>query len=369
MRNMDFMEQAISLARLAQGNVSPNPAVGAVLVNDGVVVGQGFTQPPGENHAEIVAIEQAGEKARGSTLYVTLEPCCNFGRTPPCTHAIIAAGISRVHMAMIDPNPAVAGKGQRELEAAGIQTIVGEHETQAKQLNEAYAKFITTGLPFITVKFAMSLDGKIAASSGDSKWITNIESRQFAHGLRHTHDAIMAGVNTVLADDPHLTTRSCGGRGGTTRKQPLRIIVDGKGRTPQSARIFHEAGKTILALGRPSRPEEKEAFASLNTEILEFPSSNGIISLKPLLKILGERQVTSVLVEGGGILVGSLFDQGLVDRVFAFIAPMIIGGEANTAVAGKGSDKLSDAYQLERVTTTRFGEDILINGYVVQKPG
>jgi diaminohydroxyphosphoribosylaminopyrimidine deaminase/5-amino-6-(5-phosphoribosylamino)uracil reductase len=364
---MDFMEQAISLARLAQGNVAPNPAVGAVLVKDGEVVGQGFTQPPGGHHAEIVAIEQAGEKARGSTLYVSLEPCCHFGRTPPCTRAIIAAGVQRVHISLIDPNPAVSGKGRSELEDAGIQTLVGEHEEQARQLNEAYAKYITTGLPFVTVKIAMSLDGKIATRSGDSKWISSAESRQFAHSLRHTSDAIMTGVNTVLADDPHLTTRSAGGRGGTTRKQPLRIIVDGKGRTPQSARIFHEAGKTILALGRFAATNEKKAFAALGAEILELPSVEGIIQLESLLKILGGRQITSVLVEGGGILVGSLFDQGLVDRVFVFIAPIIIGGEAKTAVAGRGADKLADAYRLERVTTTRFGEDTLISGYVVKK--
>ena len=364
---MDFMEQAISLARLAQGNVAPNPAVGAVLVKDDVVVGQGFTQPPGAHHAEIVAIEQAGEHARGSTLYVTLEPCCHFGRTPPCTRAVIAAGISQVHMAMIDPNPAVAGKGRSELEKASIQTFVGEHEEQAREINEAYAKYITTGLPFVTVKFAMSLDGKIATQSGNSKWISHTESRQFAHGLRHTSDAIMTGVNTVLVDDPHLTTRSSGGRGGTTKKQPLRIIVDGKGRTPQSARIFHDVGKTILAVGSPSKSSEKEAFVRLGAEILELPSVEGIIELKYLLKILGERQITSVLVEGGGILVGSLFDQGLVDRVFAFIAPIIIGGEAKTPVAGRGVDKLSDAYRLERVTTARFGEDTLISGYVVNK--
>ena len=364
---MDFMEQAISLAKLAKGSVAPNPAVGAVLVNDGVVVAKGFTQPPGGQHAEIVAIEQAGADAAGSTLYVTLEPCCHFGRTPPCTRAIVAAGIANVHAAIIDPNPAVAGKGVKELEDSGIKVTLGEHEDQAHQINEAYAKYITTGMPFITVKFAMSLDGKIATRTGDSKWISNAESRQFAHSLRHTSDAIMAGVNTVLADDPHLTTRSGGGRGGTTKKQPVRIIIDGKGRTPKGARIFHETGKTILVLGRPAAAGEKEAFSKLGAEIVEMPSINGIIDLKPVLKMLAEREITSVLVEGGGILVGSLFDQGLVDRVFAFISPVIIGGEASMAVAGRGVDKLSDAHKLERVTTTRFGEDILISGYVATR--
>jgi diaminohydroxyphosphoribosylaminopyrimidine deaminase/5-amino-6-(5-phosphoribosylamino)uracil reductase len=366
---MDFMEMAISLARLAQGNVSPNPGVGAVLVKDGVVVGQGFTQPPGGRHAEIVALEQAGDNARGATLYVTMEPCCHQGRTPPCTKSLIAAGIKDVHIAMIDPNPAVAGKGRAELEEAGIKTFVGEHEEQAHQLVEAYAKFITTGLPFITVKFAMSLDGKIATRSGDSKWISNAESRQFAHSLRHSADAIMAGANTVLADDPHLTTRTAQGRGGTSKRQPLRIVIDGKGRIPQTARIFHEAGKTILVLGRPATQSEKDALSKLGAEILEFPSEGGVINLKQLFKILGERQITSVLVEGGGILTGSLFDQRLVDRVFAFIAPVIIGGADNSAVAGLGADKLSDAYRLERVATTRFGDDTLISGYVVNKPG
>jgi diaminohydroxyphosphoribosylaminopyrimidine deaminase / 5-amino-6-(5-phosphoribosylamino)uracil reductase len=363
---MDFMEQAISLARLALGNVSPNPSVGAVLVRDGRVVGQGFTQPPGGHHAEIVAIEQAGENARGSTLYVTLEPCCNFGRTPPCTQAIISAGISEVRMAMIDPNPAVAGKGKDELEAAGIKTFVGDHEDRAQQLVEAYAKYITTGMPFITVKFAMSLDGKIATCTGDSKWISNDESRQFAHSLRYASDAIMTGANTVLADNPHLTARGAGGRGGTTKKQPLRVIVDGKGRTPQNARLFHEAGNTILAFGRPTTPSEKEAFAALQAEVLEFPSVEGVIELKPLFKMLGARQLTSVLVEAGGILTGSLFDQKLVDKVYAFIAPVIIGGNAKTPVAGSGVSNLSDAFKLQKVSITNFGTDTLVAGYIAR---
>jgi diaminohydroxyphosphoribosylaminopyrimidine deaminase/5-amino-6-(5-phosphoribosylamino)uracil reductase len=364
---MDFMEQAISLAKLAHGNVSPNPAVGAVLVKDGVVIGQGFTQSPGLRHAEIVALEQAGEQARGSTLYVTLEPCCHFGRTSPCTHAIIAAGVSRVHMAMIDPNPLVNGKGRADLDAAGIKTFVGKHEDQARQINEAYIKFITTGLSFVTVKIAMSLDGKIATASGDSRWISNAESRQFAHTLRHTHDAIMTGVNTVLADDPHLTTRFARGRGGTSRKQPLRVIVDGRGRTPHSARLLREAGKTILAMGRKATPEEKAAFGALDTEIIEFDADDGVINLRALLKKLGERQVTSVLVEGGGILVGSLFDQGLVDRLFVFIAPIIIGGNGRASVVGHGADRLVDAFQLDRIAVTRFGDDTLVSGYVAGK--
>lgn len=367
---MDYMEQALSLARLALGQVSPNPAVGAVIVRDDEVVGQGYTQPPGSPHAEIVALKQAGERARGSVMYVTLEPCCHHGRTPPCTQAIIAAGITEVHMAMLDPNPLVSGRGKDELEGEGIRTCVGKHEAEAKQINEAYAKFIATGMPFVTAKFAISLDGKIATKSGDSKWISGEEARKYVHNLRHTTDAIMAGVNTVLADNPHLTARSCGGRGGTARKQPLRVIVDGKGRTPLTARLFRQPGRTLLALGRMATPEEKTAFAQVGAEVLESPSVAGLVDLERLLKALGEREITSVLVEGGGILLGSLFDSGLIDKVVAFIAPIIIGGsEAKTAVSGKGVSKVADSLRLERISVERFGDDLMVSGYIATKRG
>ena len=362
---MDYMEQALSLAKLALGQVSPNPAVGAVVVKDNAVVGQGYTQPPGSSHAEVVALEQAGKEARGSTMYVTLEPCCHYGRTPPCSRAIVAAGISEVHMAMLDPNPLVSGRAKEELATAGIKTSVGEHGQEARDINEAYVKFITTGMPFLTVKYAMSLDGKIATHSGDSKWISSDEARHYAHNLRYTSDAIMAGANTVLADNPRLTARCCGGRGGTAKKQPIRVIVDGKGRTPPTAQIFNEPGEALLALGRPIRPGEAAAFAQLGTELLELPSTKGCIDLEKLLKVLAEREITSVLVEGGGILLGSLFDRGLVDKVITFIAPIIIGGEeAKTAVAGKGIDKVVDSFRLERVTVERFGPDVMVSGYV-----
>ena len=212
------MGQALSLAKLALGQVSPNPAVGAVVVKNDTVVGQGYTQPPGSWHAEISALKQAGEKARGSVMYVTLEPCCHYGQTPPCTQTIIDAGITEVHLAMIDPNPLVSERGKNELEKEGIKVYAGEHEEEAREINEAYIKFITTGIPFVTAKFAMSLDGKIATGSGDSKWISGEEARKYVHNLRYTADAIMAGVNTILADDPQLTTRCCGGRGGIARK-------------------------------------------------------------------------------------------------------------------------------------------------------
>ena len=361
---MNYMERAICLARLALGQVSPNPAVGAIVVKDGVIVGQGYTQPPGSAHAEVIALQQAGGQARGGVMYVTLEPCCHYGRTPPCSQAIIAAGISEVHLAMIDPNPLVSGKGKEELEREGIKVSVGEHEEEAKEVNEAYIKYITTGIPFITVKFAMSLDGKIATKSGDSRWITGHEARRYVHYLRYTTDAIMTGVNTVLADDPQLTSR-CSSRGGRTRKQPLRVIVDSKGRTPLTARVFSEPGKTLVALGRHIESEKEKAFAQVGAELVELPSEDGMVDLKKLLKVLGKREITSVLVEGGGTLIGSLFDQGLVDKVVAFIAPIIIGGEgARTAVTGKGIDKVVDSIKLKRVTTRSYDQDLMFSGYV-----
>jgi len=364
------MAQALSLARLALGQVSPNPAVGALVVKDGEVVGQGYTQPPGSDHAEVVALKQAGERARGGALYVTLEPCCHYGRTPPCTQAIIASGITEVHLATLDANPLVLGRGKVELEAAGIKVSVGEREVEAKQVCEAYTKFITSGIPFVTAKFAISLDGKIATRSGDSKWISGERSREYVHGLRYTTDAVMVGVNTVLRDDPLLTARCCCGKGGKARKQPLRVIVDSAGRTPPGARLFGEPGTTLLALGSAVGPERKAAFTEAGAEILELPQEEDRVDLKRLMKVLGERGVTSVLVEGGGILLGSLFDGGLIDKVVSFVAPIIIGGEeAKTAVGGRGVAKVADSWRLEPVSVERFNGDVMVSGYVASGPG
>jgi diaminohydroxyphosphoribosylaminopyrimidine deaminase/5-amino-6-(5-phosphoribosylamino)uracil reductase len=361
---MDYMKQALSLAKLAVGQVSPNPAVGAVVVKDGEVIGQGYTQPPGSWHAEVMALKQADQRSRGGVMYVTLEPCCHYGRTPPCTKAIITAGISEVHMAMLDPNPLVSGKGEEELQREGIKTYIGEHEEETREINEAYIKYITTGMPFVTAKFAVSLDGKIATKTGDSEWISGSEARKYVHYLRYTTDAIMAGANTVIADNPRLTCR-CAGKGGEVRKQPLRVIVDGKGRTSALAQVFNEAGQALLALDRSIEPEKKKTFTQAGVELLELPAKQGRVDLKLLMKSLGERGITSVLVEGGGILLGSLFDYRLVDKVIAFIAPIIIGGKkAKTAVVGKGIERVIDAIKLERVSSEKFGEDVMISGYV-----
>jgi len=361
---MDYMEQALSLAGLSLGQVSPNPAVGAVVVKGGEVVGQGYTQPPGSAHAEIVALGHAGSAARGSVMYVTLEPCCHYGRTPPCTGAIVDAGIAEVHMAMLDPNPLVSGKGEEELRQQGISTFVGEHEEEAREINEAYIKYVTTGIPFVTAKFAMSLDGKIATRSGDSKWISNQESRRYVHSLRHITDAVMVGVNTVLTDDPQLTCR-CGERGGVIKKQPLRVIVDTNGRTPVTAQVFGEPGRALLALGQGVKPEIIEGYKSINADVVELPLDERLVDLKQLLKVLGQREITSVLVEGGGTLLGYMFDHKLIDKVIAFVAPVIVGGsEAETAVRGRGVDRIADSIRLERVTAMECNGDVMVSGYV-----
>jgi len=355
----DPMQRAFSLARKALGSVSPNPAVGAVIVKDGEVVGEGHTQLPGSAHAEVMALQQAGEAAREATLYVTLEPCCHYGRTPPCTQTIIESGISTVHMAMIDPNPLVSGKGKAELESNGIVTHVGEKEADAQEIVEAYVKYITTGIPFVIAKFAMSLDGKIATRTSDSKWISSDWSRRYVHQLRSQTDAIMVGVNTVLKDDPQLTARMV-----ETDRQPSRIIVDSRGQTPPSAIALHQSGKTIIATTNAVELTRANEYTNAGAEVISLKSRDGRVDINELLKVLGKKEITSVLVEGGGTLLGSLFDLGVVDKVIAFIAPIIIGGEeAVTPVAGKGVESVAQALRLNRVEVEQFGDDIMITGY------
>lgn len=359
------MLEALALARLSLGNVSPNPAVGAVIVKDGVIVGQGYTQPPGKEHAEIVALKQAGDKARGASLFVTLEPCCHFGRTPPCTRAIIQSGIREVVSAMTDPNPLVAGKGFQELEEAGIRVIIGVGKDEAAEITEAYIKHTITGLPFVTAKFAMSLDGKIAAPGGDSKWISSVSSRSYSHILRHHHDAIMAGINTVLKDDPHLTVRCGGGRGGTSHQQPIRVIIDSYGRTPLDAQLLHEAGNTIIAIGQNVSSDRKKSLKDEGAILIELPAVNGYVDLEMLLEKLGKMEITSIMVEGGSSILGSMFDHKLVDKVVAFIAPIIVGGqEAKTPVGGIGVDKISWAPRLSQIQIERFEDDVMVKGYI-----
>jgi diaminohydroxyphosphoribosylaminopyrimidine deaminase/5-amino-6-(5-phosphoribosylamino)uracil reductase len=369
MSSAEYMECALSLAELARGYASPNPAVGAVVVKDGMIVGMGYTQPAGSDHAEVMALRQAGNSARGATMYVSLEPCCHYGRTPPCTQAIINAKIAEVHIALIDPNPAVSGHGVRELAAAGIKTHVGSHQEEAYEVNEAYVKYITTGLPFVITKFAMSLDGKIATKTGQSKWISNREARDFVHALRHTVDAIMVGVNTVIADDPQLTARCCCGKGGKAKTQPLRLIVDSQGRTPLDANVFKQPGRTLLAAVEPLNKDTKNRLAQIGVEVLEVPGAEGKVDLPHLLEVLGASGIVSILVEGGSELLGSLFDRKLVDKVLVFISPMIIGGgQAKTAVGGNGVGMIAEALCLNRIQFSNFGDNILACGYTRTRP-
>ena len=363
---MDYMDRALLLARLALVHASPNPAVGAVIVKDGAIVGEGYTQPPGSNHAEIVALQQAGDKARGATMYVTLEPCCHQGRTPPCTKAIISAGIADVHISIIDPSLRVCGRGKAELEAAGIKTFVGDHEESAQELNEAYIKYTHTGLPFVIGKFAMSLDGKIATKTGESRWISGEQSRRYVHTLRSQIDAIMVGVDTVIRDDPQLTTRA-GLVGGRVEKQPLRIIVDSKGRTPLTAKIFQVPGKTLVAMTKGADPEKSKALVEVGAEVVELPAKGGMVNLEELLKLLGQRQIVSMMVEGGAAVFGSLFEERLIDKVVVFVAPIVIGGHgAKNPVEGKGVEKLSQATGFTRVKAEMVGSDVLISGYIAR---
>ena len=362
---MTPMQRALELARQALGNASPNPSVGAVLVRDGRIVGEGVTQPAGGPHAEAVVIAQAGEKARGATLYVTLEPCNYHGRTPPCVPMIVQAGVAEVHVATLDPNPRVDGRGVAALEAAGVRVLVGEDEAKAQKLMEAHFTWITTGMPFVTAKYAMSLDGKTATASGDSRWVSGAESRRLVHRMRATCDAIMVGIGTVLRDDPQLTARDEADR--PLDRQPLRVVVDSHGWLPDGARLLGAPGRTLLAVAEAS-PEREESLRNAGAEVLAFPATDGRVDLRSLLQHLGGREVTGLLVEGGGTLLASLFRQGMVDKVCAFVAPVLIGGrDAPTPWDGTGHDTLADAPRLERVTTERLGDDMMVVGYPARR--
>jgi len=368
-----FMRMALRLAQKGLGKTSPNPMVGAVVVKAGKVVGRGYHKEAGLKHAEIVALDTAGDHAKGATVYVTLEPCTHFGKTPPCVNALIERGVKRVVSAMKDPNPVNNGKAFRVLKARGIKVSCGLLEKEAKKLNEVFIKYITSKRPFITCKLAQTLDGKIATKTGDSKWITGKESRRFAHELRSQADAVMVGVGTIIKDDPLLTSRKHveGLRFKVqSLKQPIKIIVDSTLRAPSNARIFGKdsPAKVILATTKKAPKARVKLFKKLDCEVLMLNQKNGTVSLRHLMKELGKRQITSVLVEGGGELVGGLVDEKLVDKFLIFVTPKIIGGKnAITSVEGKGVDKISKAIKLKGIKYRRFKEDLLIEGYCVSR--
>ena len=356
------MERAIALAREARGRTSPNPPVGAVVVRDGEIVGEGYTQPAGSSHAEIMALQEAGERARGATLYTTLEPCCHFGRTPPCTRAIIASGVREVRVAVVDPNPRVCGQGMAELEQAGIGVSREESEA-ARELYRGFAKHILTGLPYVVAKFAMSLDGKIATRAGDSKWVTGPEARGMVQELRRVSDAVMVGSNTALADDPQLTARD--GDGQPLEVQPLRVVLDTRCRMRPESRMLREPGRTLVFVGEEAPVGATKELSEAGAEVI--PAGLGEdwrVHVGLVLSDLGRRGVVNLLVEGGGTVLGSLFDTGFVDEVRAFVAPVVIGGgEAASPVEGRGAETMARAWRLERTVMEPVGRDWLIRGY------
>ena len=357
----DFMSRALDLAREVQGRTSPNPAGGAVLVKDGAIVGEGATEKPGDRHAEVVALQAAGDAAQGATLYVTLEPCCHEGRTPPCTNAIIAAGVSRVHLSHEDPDLNVSGHGCDQLESAGIALSGGDGEAEARRINEGYLMHRTQGRPFVIAKFAASLDGKIAATSGDSRWVSGPETLARSHQLRTRIDAIAVGVSTVLIDNPQLTARP---NDEMAEQQPLRIVLDSRGRTSKAAAVLACGSQTLIATTDASQDAWRTEMSDAGARVEVLPDDGaGHVDLHALLKHLGESDVLTLLVEGGGVLHGSFFDEGLVDKVYAVIAPMIVGGDAPSAVVGRGAERMADALRLHEVTVEQLGQDLLVMGY------
>lgn len=362
MDHRTFMARALELAAQAKGRTSPNPMVGALVVKDGRVLAAGYHQKAGTPHAEVIALEQAGPAARGATLYVTLEPCSHFGRTPPCVNKIIAAGIKEVVVAMVDPNPQVNGRGIKMLREAGIKVTVGVLQKEAEKLNEAFIKYITTHRPFVALKWAMTLDGKIATVTGDAKWISNSISRAYVHRLRDEYDAILVGINTVLRDNPSLTTRLAGKKG----KDPLRIILDSSLRVPLDANVVNleSPAPTIICCAAKADKEKISRLEEKGVIIWQLPGSAGRLDLSSLLDRLGEREVTSLLVEGGGTVIESFLRQRLADKLYCFIAPKIVGGElAKTPVEGEGVQSMAEAYQLTELNFENMAGDLLVTGY------
>ncbi len=350
----DYMRETLRLARQSKTLPYPNPWVGCVIAQDGAIVGRGFHYGPGANHAEVEALAEAGARTRNATLYVNLEPCPHFGRTPPCTDAILRAGIRRVVYAVRDPNPAVSGRGAAVMKHNGIEIKQGVLQAEARALNEVYFKFRRTGLPFVTVKVATSLDGKIATRIGESQWITDAAARRRARELRAQHQAVLVGINTILADDPQLGPRIKGAQ------DPWRIVLDSRLRIPLRARVL-AAGHCIIATTTTSSIQKRKLLEDAGAEI--WPFSGKQTPLEPLLKNLAVRGILSVMVEGGAETLGSFFDRNLVDRVFWFYSPMVIGSlKSRSAVAGRGIAQLADARKLSGISIKRVGSCWVVRG-------
>lgn len=358
------MKLALELAKKGIGRVHPNPMVGAVIVKDGKILGQGYHKKCGEGHAEVNAFKDAEEKnenIEGAEMYVTLEPCSHFGKTPPCADKIIEKKISKVFIGTLDPNPLVAGRGVKKLKDAGIYVEYGILESECYKLNEVFMKYIVKKEPFVVMKTGMSLDGKIATYSGESKWITEEKSRENVHNLRNELTGIMVGINTVLKDNPQLTCRVNGGR------NPIRIIVDSTLKIPIDCKIVNTAKEveTIIATTDKANLDKINSLEDKGVKIIVVPSKNGKVNLKELMIALGNLKIDSILLEGGGTLNFSALEEGIVDKVKIYIAPKIIGGkDSKTPIEGKGIDNLKDAFKITNLSVSTIGEDILVEGYV-----
>ncbi len=353
----------MDLARRAEGRTNPNPAVGAVVVRQGRLVGEGFHPGAGEPHAEIFALEQAAAQARGADLYVTLEPCSHQGRTGPCADAVIAAGLARVQVGTLDPNPLVAGRGVEKLRAAGIEVHIGLLEDECRRLIAPFARHILTGLPHVTLKAAVTLDGKTATSKGDSKWISGQQSRLEVHRLRDRVDAIMVGIGTVLADDPQLTTRLPEGHG----HDPLRILVDTYLRTPPESRILHLDSKaeTLIICGADVPELRAERLRSKRVRVLRLGSPGAQVDLGQLMSVLGAEGIQSILLEGGATLNNAMLSAGFVDRLMVFMAPILMGGRDGSGIfSGAGVSRIADCMQLRDVRVRSIENDILVEGEI-----
>ena len=356
-----YLNHAISLAEKGRFTCSPNPMVGAVVVRNDKIVGEGFHKKTGEAHAEVTALKNAGDSAQNATIYVTLEPCSTFGRTPPCTEAIIKAGIRKVVIGAVDPNPVHAGKGLEILKTKNIEVEFAD-DKDCKELNEKFYHFIIRKTPYVHAKWAMTLDGKIASVTGDSKWISGEKSREYVHKLRAEYDAILVGIGTVLADNPSLNVRLEG-----NWQSPIKIIIDSHCRTPADSKIFGGM-PVIIACGKSPDENNLKLLEKSGAEIIKFPShENDKVDLQKLLELLGKRGISSVFVEGGSKIIGSLMTQKLVNRATVFIAPKIIGGKAAPSpVGGEGFKKMSDALLLTNQQLLSFENDIMITGNVRQ---
>lgn len=360
MADSEYMRLALQLARKGAGRVSPNPMVGAVIVKDGVVIGQGYHQQYGGLHAERNALAACEAAPQGATLYVTLEPCCHYGKTPPCTEAILENGIARVVIGSDDPNPLVAGKGIEILRSHGVQVTTHVLQAECDKLNEVFFHFIQTKTPYVVMKYAMTLDGKIATKTGASQWITGEIARRRVHEDRNRYSAIMAGVGTVLADNPQLTCRIEGGR------NPIRIICDTHLRTPLTAQVVTTANSvpTILATSEPD-PTRHQPYLDAGCQVVTVPQRDGHLDLNALMEALGAQNIDSILLEGGGTLNWTALQSGIVQKVQAYVAPKLFGGTAKNPVMGLGVELPDQAVQLTSPTVTRLGEDLLLESEVI----